>query len=126
MTPNPRPSDGELRILDFLWRHGPATVREVAADVFGDPSSTQYRAIQVQLDRLCNKELVIRDRTDTPHHFEAAIDRASFIGREIETMADKVSDGSVASLLMNLVRKVELTDEQRRELSRLLEEGDDE
>ena len=32
------PSDAELRVLDVLWRAGAATVRDVANELYGDPT----------------------------------------------------------------------------------------
>lgn len=116
------PSDAELRVLDVLWRRGPQSVREVAFDLYGEPTSVQYRTVQVQLDRLEKKQLVARDRDETPHRFTATVDRKHFIGEELQTMADKVCEGSLAPLLLNLAGKAKLSDSEREELRKLLDE----
>jgi len=118
------PSNAELRVLDALWRLGPSTVRELANALYGQPSNVQYRTVQVQLDRLEKKRLIGRERSDSPQRFAAKVDRASFIGGELQTMADKVCDGSLGPLLLNLARKAQLSAIEREELSRLLGEDD--
>lgn len=121
----PRPTDAELRILDELWRDGACSVRELANRLYGEPSTVQYRTVQVQLDRLVKKGLVAKDRSRTPLHFAAAVDRSRFIGNELQSMADRVCDGSLAPLLLNLAGKARLSDDEKAQLRRLLEEEDD-
>lgn len=120
------PSDAELRVLDILWRDGPLTVRRVADELYGSPTGVQYRTVQVQLDRLAKKGLVECLREHTPYSFRAAVDRARFLGVELQSMADKVCEGSLAPLLLNLAGRAKLTETEREELRRLLEEDDDE
>lgn len=119
----PRPTDAELRLLDELWRDGPCTVRELAIRLHGEPTNVQYRTVQVQLDRLVKKGLVAKDRGASPQRFAAAVDRARFIGSELQSMADRVCDGSLAPLLLNLAGQAKLSDAEKAELRRLL--GDD-
>lgn len=124
MPEHKSPTNAELRLLDELWQQADQTVRQVATALYQDPTSVQYRTVQVQLDRLEKKGLVIRDRSVQPHRFRATVDRGHFLGDELQSMADKVCEGSLAPLLLNLAGRVRLTDEQRQELLDLL--GDDE
>lgn len=122
--PNPHASNAELRVLDVLWSNGPMTVRAVAEALYRDPDTVQYRTVQVQLDRLEKKKLVVRDRAARAHTFTVSVERAQFIGGQLQELADRVCDGSLAPLLLNLAEAVDLTDEQRRELWNLLGEGE--
>ena len=117
------PTNAELRLLDELWKRAHQTVRELATALYRDPSSVQYRTVQVQLDRLEKKGMVQRDRDQQPHRFAAAVDRGRFLGEELQSMADKVCEGSLAPLLLNLAGRAKLSDDERRELWKLL--GDD-
>lgn len=123
MTPElPRPTPAELQVLDVLWQHGPQTVRAVASALHGEPSAVQYRTVQVLLDRLEKKDLVVRDRSASPHTFTARVDRGRVIGRELQDVADRVCDGSLAPLLMNLARAAKLTPQEKSRLWQLLGE----
>ena len=126
MSPDFRsPSDAELRLLEMLWRLGPRTVREVAHELYGEPSTVQYRTVQVQLDRLSKKGLVERDRDGRPQRFKALVDRSHFIGEELQTMADRVCEGSLAPLLLNLAGRAKLSDDQRDALMKIIESTED-
>ena len=121
-TPRRRPSASELRVLDLLWSTGESTVRALAEASYGEPTSVQYRTVQVQLDRLEKKGFVERDRSANPHRFAAATDRARFIGEQLQHMAEEVCDGSLTPLLISLVQNAELSEGEKRELWQLLQD----
>ena len=122
---HPHASNAELRLLDVLWRTGGQTVRAIAEELYGAPTAVQYRTVQVQLDRLEKKGLVSRDRTGSAHTFTTAVDRDRFIGRQLASIANKVCDGSLTPLLLNLAQSVKLTNDEKRELWKLLGEEED-
>lgn len=120
MSPISRPTEAEFRLLDELWDGGALTVRALAERLYGEPSTVQYRTVRVQLSRLEKKALVVCDGEVTPHEFSVTVDRGSFIGTQLQSMADDVCDGALAPLLLNLAGRTSLTDEERRELLELL------
>ncbi len=124
MSPKTRPTEAEFRLLDELWEGGALTVRALAEHLYGEPTAVQYRTVRVQLSRLEKKALVECNATVTPHEFVATVDRSSFIGAQLQGMADDVCDGALAPLLLNLAGRTSLTDKERRELLELL--GEDE
>ncbi|MFO1054375.1 MAG: BlaI/MecI/CopY family transcriptional regulator [Planctomycetota bacterium] len=121
-TELPRPTAAELQVLDVLWRLGAQTVRGVASDLHGDPSPVQYRTVQVLLDRLEKKGLVARDRSVTPQSFAATVDRSGVIGNELQDLADRICEGALAPLLLNLADRARLSPEEKARLWKLLEE----
>ena len=122
MTPIPRPTEAELRLLDELWNAGPLTVRGLAEKLYGDPTAVQYRTVRVQLGRLEKKGLVSTDTSISPHRFAASVDRSRFIGDQLQNMADDVCGGALAPLLLNLAGRTALTETEKDELRRLLGE----
>ena len=118
----PRPTDAELRLLDELWRSGPLPVREIANQIYGEPTTVQYRTVQVQLDRLVKKGLIEKDQSVSPQHYAAAFERSQFIGAELQTMADRMCEGSLTPLLLNLAGQAQLDADQKARLRALLEE----
>ena len=115
------PTNAELALLDVLWANGPSTVREVATAIHGEPTAVQYRTVQVLMHRLERKALVAGDRDVSPHRFSAAIGRGELIGDELQRVADKVCEGSLAPLLLNLARTATLSADDRAQLWKLLE-----
>jgi predicted transcriptional regulator len=78
--------------------------------------------VQTLLQRLEAKGLVQRDRSQHVHRFTAVMSRNDFAGRELEAMVDKLTDGSMVPLLAHLVQSGGLSDEERAELRRLLDQ----
>jgi len=56
-------SEYELAILEVLWSHGQATIREITEEIYGKVSTTAYATVQKLLERLENKDYVHRGKT---------------------------------------------------------------
>jgi BlaI family penicillinase repressor len=116
-------TDYELAVLDVLWARGQATIREIAEAVYGSSATTTYATVQKLLERLEKKGCVERDRTSFAHVFRARIERADLIGRELESVADKLCGGSLTPLLMHLAETTKLSQRDRKMLRRLIDES---
>jgi len=115
-------TDAELAILELLWDHGPASVRQLAEQLYQKSSASQHATVQKLLERLEAKGCVRRDRGTWPHTFAAAIERGDLIGRQLQQTANKLCDGSLQPLLTHLVRAGQLSAEERQSLRSLLDE----
>ncbi len=115
-------TDAELAVLQALWDGGPSTVRMLADVIYPQGTSAHYGTVQKLLERLEAKDLVSRDRRPWPHVFEAALNRASFIGYRLRAMAEKLCGGSLTPLLTHLVQEERLTPGERQALRDLLDE----
>jgi len=118
----PRVADSELRVLKILWDNPPLSAREVTNALYPRTTNSDIGTVQTLLQRLEAKRLVRRDRRQHVHRFVPTVSREEFAGRQLEAMADKLADGSVAPLLSHLVQSAKLTDAERLELRRLLDE----
>ena len=72
--------DAELAVMQVLWEHGSATIRQVADILYPGGKAAQYGTVQKLLERLEDKECVARDRGPWPHVFTPAVDRETLIG----------------------------------------------
>ncbi len=124
MSSVPRVSETELQILDLLWDEPAQTIRTLCESIYHDASPSRYATVQSLLERLEKKGWVRRDRSGYKHRFNAARDRAEFIGQQIQGVADAVCDGSVAALLGELAQSGSLTAKERKQLRRLIDGGD--
>ena len=115
-------TDAELSILHALWDRGPQTVRQLTDLLYPEGTGSQYATVQKLLDRLEAKGCVGRAREVWPHVFRATVAREELIGRRLQATADKLCDGSLAPLLTHLVRRSELTADERQSLRTLLDE----
>jgi BlaI family penicillinase repressor len=117
-------TEAELAILRRLWERGPATIRQLAEDVYGQDGTSAYATVQKLLDRLEAKGCVARDRGASVHVFRAAVGRDELIGRKLRAVADTLCGGSLTPLLTHLVRGRRLSDQERQALRALVEQLD--
>jgi predicted transcriptional regulator len=117
-------TDAELALLQALWDHGPATIRQLVERVYAQDGTSVYATVQKLLDRLETKGCVVRDRSQPVHVFQAAIGRDELIGRRLRAVADSLCGGSLTPLLTQLVEGAELTDKDRQDLRVLIDRLD--
>src|SRR6478752_8710725 len=108
--------DAELAVLQTLWEHGSATIRQLADVLYPGGKPAQYGTVQKLLERLEGKRCVVRDRDPWPHVFSAAVDRETLIGHRLRQTAEKLCGGSLTPLLIHLLKAERLSDEERQEL----------
>jgi predicted transcriptional regulator len=115
-------TEAELAVLQVLWDHGPATVRDLTQVVYPHDVETQYSTVKRLLTRLENKGYVCRDRSETVHMYEAVVDRDELVGRRLEALARSLCEGSISPLLTHLANSERLTREQQKMLLSLIDE----
>ena len=122
MPPKPTPNvtDAELRVLHALWELGPSTIRRLTDHLYPRGGQSSYATVQKLLDRLEEANCVARDRTAMTHVFVAAVSKDDFIGGQLRAVAERLCGGSVTPLLTHLLKAETLSDEDRKELRRLL------
>lgn len=113
-------TDTELAVLKFLWDHGSATAKEIAAERYPQCTASDMGTVHSMLQRLESKEFIHRDRSAHAHSFSAAISQSEMAGLQLEEMANKLADGSVAPFLTHLVEGDRLSTEDLDELRKLL------
>jgi BlaI family transcriptional regulator, penicillinase repressor len=117
-------TDTELAILQVLWDRGVSTRRQITDALYPRGGESHYATVQNLLGRLERKGFVQheRDRGDGVLSFAATVDRDELIRRRLQTLADKLCDGAVAPLVMNLVRSCPLSEAEIGELAAFLKE----
>jgi predicted transcriptional regulator len=124
--PQPQPradvTDAELAVLQLLWDRGPATVRQLADVLYpgGDPA--HYGTVQKLLQRLAHKRCVARVARRSPVEFTAKVAREALIDLRLRGVLDQLCAGSLTPLLSRLIERSDLTDQERGELERFLDE----
>ena len=119
-------TESELAVLRILWDRGLATIRQLTDELHPEGGPAQYATVQKLLDRMEAKAFVRRDRSLFVHQFAPAMDRDELIGRRLRSLAETLCDGSLTPLLTHLARAGDLTEEDRRALREIIEQGPDE
>jgi len=102
-------TDAELAILQVLWSDGPATRRQLTDQLYPGGNPAHYTTVQKLLERLEAKRYVVSDRKAPVVTFAASVSRDDLINRRLQDVAEKLCDGSVTPLLLNLVRAGKLS-----------------
>lgn len=114
-------TDAELAVLKVLWDKGPLPARAIADAIYPDGAESEFASVHSFLQRLEKKGLVRRDRTLFVHVFHAVASQSDVAGRELEALADRLSDGSLAPFLTHLVQRKRLTKKEVAMIRKLLD-----
>ena len=112
----------ELAILEKLWEHESAAVKELSLWLYGASTPSDIATVQKLLARLEKKGWVVRDRDNWPHLFRAAMDREELISQRLQSTADELCDGTLNTLLTHLVKSKDFNSRERKRLRKLLDE----
>lgn len=97
----PRPTDAELGILQVLWRLGPATVREVHAELeLERQASTGYTTTLKLLQIMADKGLVVRDESNRAHVYAAREVAATTQRRLVGDLIERAFAGATDRLVL--------------------------
>lgn len=118
----PQPTTAELRILQYLWTHGPATVREVHTGLF-DPSEIGYTTILKLMQIMHDKGLLERDSTQRAHVYRAVRDREHTQADLLKDFVSRVYQGSGTKLVLQALGTTRpTTSEDLEEIRAMLDE----
>lgn len=104
----------EMRIMQVLWSGGePMTVQAVQE---GLEEELAYTTVQTMLNVLTRKGHLERERTGRAFVYRTLKSRETSSGGAVRDLLNRIFDGSVESLLMNLVQTRQI---DRAELAKL-------
>ncbi len=117
-------TETELAILDVLWDHGPIAVREIVDALYGEHRPSLHATVKSLLERLMEKGFVECDTNHFAHQFAAKVDRAAFVGQQLQQMVNSHFDGAIAPMLHALVDHTKLKRKERDAIRRIIEDLD--
>jgi predicted transcriptional regulator len=118
---SPKPTAGELNILQILWERGPSTVRQVH-DCLEEKTASGYTTTLKLMQIMAEKGLVRRDERERAHVYSAALKQAETQGRMVDDLVDRVFGGSAAALVMRALSSRRTSAEDLTEIRRMLDE----
>jgi predicted transcriptional regulator len=116
----PRFTQGELEVMQILWTHGelkPAEIHGRFPRNITNPSLRSYLAI------LLEKGHVVRRRVGKAYYYKAKTRRESTFRAMLRDLTRVCCEGSVQTLLCQLIRSEKLSEADLLELKRLSEDG---
>lgn len=118
----PQLPDAELAVMQLLWDHEQLTARQVREQLYPDETASNHGTVQKLLQRLEQKNFVARNRSQFVHLFRAVVTRTQYAGAQLESLADKLTDGSLVPFLMHLMEARKISAKERREIQKLLDQ----
>jgi BlaI family transcriptional regulator, penicillinase repressor len=124
MSSQPQISDAEWQVMKVLWEHAPITSTELcehlAAGKQGPGKSWHPKTIRTMLTRLTKKRAVGAKSRDGVYLYSALVSREDCSRQAAHSFLDRVFDGALAPMVAHLAERRALTDEEKRELKKLL------
>ena len=117
---HPPLANAELAVMDLLWEQDRLTARDLREQLYPAPTKAQHGTVQRLLQRLEDKGFVERDRKLPVHLFVAKISRRDYASSQLESLADKLTGGSLAPLITHLIEQKKISPAEIRKLRSLL------
>ena len=112
-------ANAELAVMNLFWDEGrQLTAKEIREALYSDGAKNQHGTVQRLLQRLEDKGFVERDRSIAVHFFSPLVSREAYASQQLESLADKLTSGSVAPLISHLVEHKKIS---AKEIARIRE-----
>lgn len=116
--------NSELAVMEVLWRRGRLPARRIQEALYPDVARPQHGTVQRLLKRLEEKGYVIRDRDLGVNLFSPTLSRETYAGNQLESLANRLTQGSLVPIITRLVEDDRLPAAEIRKLRRILEVQD--
>ena len=117
----PKPTEGELEILQVIWEHGPSTVRFVNDQLSQQKRvgyTTTLKLMQIMLD----KKLLKTDTTGKTHIYAASVSQQKTRQQLIDKLMTTAFGGSAMQLVMQALGNKKSTKEEINEIRAFLDQ----
>lgn len=118
----PRPTEAELEILRVLWERGPSTVRHVH-EALAAERETGYTTTLKLMQIMADKGLVTRDESARTHVYAARVSQESTQRQLLDDLVERAFGGSAAELVLRALSSHKTSDDELREIRRLIDEA---
>lgn len=108
--------------MELLWQNDLLTARQIREQLYPGPQKNQHGTVQRLLQRLEDKGFVERDRALAVHLFRARITRQSYASAQLESLAAKLTGGSLAPLITHLMQEKKISSTEIEKLRRILDD----
>jgi BlaI family transcriptional regulator, penicillinase repressor len=118
--PSKHPTDAELEVLSILWRRGSSTLREIHEALQAGRATGLTTTLKI-LQIMTAKGLISRDRSGFPSRYTAALREEQTQMGMLQGLVQKAFRGSTRKMLVQAVQESSLSDEDLKELRRLID-----
>jgi BlaI family transcriptional regulator, penicillinase repressor len=116
-----RISDAEHAVMEVLWDESPLTAADVCDRVCA-ARDWSMPTVKTLLSRLVAKGAVATEADGRRFLYTPTIERSAYVGHESRRLVDRLFGGKPASLFAQLAESEALSDDDLKEIERLLKE----
>ncbi|HOK94597.1 MAG TPA: BlaI/MecI/CopY family transcriptional regulator [Anaerohalosphaeraceae bacterium] len=116
-------TEAEWQIMNALWQDWPATARQIAERLPKDVNWA-YTTIKTMLKRLSDKKAVKEIKNGNVGVYEPILTRQNARRNALKLLVNQAFDGAFGPLLHFLLEDQKLSDKQKEELLRVLQQGE--
>lgn len=115
----------EMEILNHVWKLGEASVADVREQILKS-REVAYTTVMTIMKNLSDKSYLKYRKEGMSYIYSAAVQPDQVRFSLIDRLIDKVFQGSPKDLVQTLVQSENLTEEERNEIKRLIDNLEDE
>jgi predicted transcriptional regulator len=123
LASRPPLANAELAVMEVLWEEDRVTARQIRESLYPDQKN-QHGTVQRLLQRLEEKGYVARDAKLPVHLFTASVSRDEYAAAQLETLAERLTGGSLAPIMTRLVEQKRISHAEIDRLRHILDEDD--
>jgi len=117
----PKPTEGELEILQVIWEHGPSTVRFVNDQLSQQKQRVGYTTTLKLMQIMTDKQLLKRDTSDKTHIYSSAVSQQKTQQQLIDKLMETAFGGSAMKLVMQALGNKKSTRDEINEIRAFLD-----
>jgi len=116
----PAISDAEYQVMKIIWENAPISTNEVVEKL---EKTTEWKpkTIQTLLSRLVKKAALDYKKEGRVFVYTPLVQESEMMDRESDTFLNRFYDGAVNSMIVNLLERDKLSEDDMNELKHILE-----
>jgi predicted transcriptional regulator len=112
----------ELAIMKVVWRRKDVSVREVY-ETLRERRTVAYTTVMTMMNMVEAKGYLKKTLDGRAYRYRPAVPESRVVTTMVREFVERVFDGSAGPLLAHLVSETALSEKERRELRRLIDES---
>ena len=114
----------EMEVLHHVWKMKEATVKDVRKKILQD-REVAYTTIMTVMKNLADKGYLKYRKDGVSYVYSPAVEPESVRFNLVNDLVKKVFSGSPMSLVQTLVQNEDLSDDERREIRKMIDDLED-
>ena len=113
------PTPGELEVLQYIWEHGPCTVRDVMT-ALNEERPRAYTTVMTMMKIMVDKGYLARRKDGGSFVYRPLVAEKATTGRMLRDLVKRAFNGSAAATALHLLESEDLDRTEIRQLRSIL------